>query len=156
MIVIARIDFGFWLRRIVTWDGLLPILMWLAPWAIETVLPNRRGAIEIAAVVLPIVALFLRFHSGIRQIASNRCAKLFRGVQFAVFVIGILPLVLFDCFMMLAHLMPAGGPMAAEDVFVCTVLLLIYLTAMTIAMYPGRLPPEPTTFAILEFERMLC
>lgn len=156
MIVIARIDFGSWLRRIVTWDGLLPIVMWLAPWGIEAVLPNRRGAIEIAAVVLPIVAVFLRFHAGMRQITSNRCAKFVRGVQIAVFVIGILPLVLFDCFMMLAHLMPAGGPMPAEDVIVWSVFLLIYLTAMTIAMYPGRLPPEPTMFSIPEFERIGC
>ncbi len=139
MIVIARIDFGSWFRRVVMWDGLLPILLWLSPGAVAAVMPNRRGAIEIAAVVLPIAAVFLHFYVGKRHIESNRCSRLVRGLQLIVFAVGILPLVLFDCVMMLCHPIPAGQQFAAAIHW--SFLLWIYLAAMIISMYPGRLPP---------------
>ncbi|HVA50266.1 MAG TPA: hypothetical protein VNH11_28185 [Pirellulales bacterium] len=153
MLVIARIDFGFWLRRVVTWDALLPIVIWVAPSVIEVLLPNRRGAMEIAALVLPIAAVFLRFRAGMRHIASNRCSRLVRGVQVAVFMVGMLPLILFDCFMILSHNMPALGPMPAEDVIVWSILLSIYVTAMVIAMYPGRLVDDNPYCGSLESPR---
>lgn len=143
MLVIAHIDCASWLRRVVTWDGLLPVVISLVPSVIEFLFPNGRGAIEITAVVLPIAGVLLRFQAGMHHISSNRCSSLVRGVQVAVFMVGILPLVLFDCFMILSHVMPAGGPMPAEDVIGWSLLLTIYFGAMVIAMYPGRLIDNP-------------
>ena len=63
--------------------------------------------------------------------------------QFFVFCLGILPLVLLDCFMILSHLMPQGALFATHAEFiVLAIVFAIYLTLMTVAMYPGRAIPS--------------
>jgi len=137
-----RASIGSWLFRLMAWDGLLPAAVWAVPWVIEWLIPHRRGAIEVTAVVLPIVAFFIRYQVGRRYIASNRCGALMRGLQVGVFCVGILLLVLIDAVIVLSHVMPKGAAFAtAADCIVWAVLYSIYLTSMAIAMYPG--PCEP-------------
>jgi hypothetical protein len=68
---VGRVNYGSWLRRLIAWDGLLPGCIVIVPAAIEILLPNHRGAIEIAALILPITAFFLRVRAGKHHIASN-------------------------------------------------------------------------------------
>jgi hypothetical protein len=134
---VSRVNYALWFWRILSWDTLLPAAMLLAPLAIRWVAPNRQGFMEIAAVSLPILAFFLRLHAGRRQIADNQWSMRMRRSQFAVFCVGIFPLVLFDCCVMLGALAANGRP-DSETLTALAVMLGIYLSAMTLAMYPGQ------------------
>jgi hypothetical protein len=135
---IGRVNYRSWLLRILTWDTILPVAVAFVPTAIALFLPDRRGVMEIASVTLPIAAFLLRLRIGKRQIDSNRCSVAFRKFQFCVFFVGILPLVLIDCVIVLSHLMPNGALFATSgDLLVWAVLAAIYLASMTVAMYPG-------------------
>jgi hypothetical protein len=136
---IAQVNVGSWLLRVVAWDGLLPAFVALVPTMICALLPNNRGVIEIAAVVLPIAAFFIRVSVGTRHIASNTCGTIVRRLQCFVFIVGIIILALIDSVLILTHVMPKGTPFAtSSDCIVWMVLVLVYLTSMTVAMYPGR------------------
>jgi hypothetical protein len=136
---VRRVNFGSWLLRILTWDGLLPASVVLVPTVIESLLPNNRGAIELAAVAIPIAGFFLRVSAGKRQIASNNCDPACRVLQFCAFFLGILVLTLIDAVVILSHVMPQGAAFADEtDCIVWAILVAVYLSSMGIAMYPGR------------------
>jgi hypothetical protein len=140
---IRQVNFGFWLLRVITWDAILPLVVALVPTLIILIFPNRRGFIEITSVMLPVGAFLLRAINGKRQIARNRCSQTVRAFQFCVFVVGILPLVLLDCVMILSHLMPDGAFLATTtDRLVLAVLVAIYLVSMIVAMYPGSATTE--------------
>jgi len=129
---------GTWLLRLITWDSLLPGLVWSVPYVIAALLPGNRGAIEAAAVILPIAALFFRYRVGRRHIASNFCGPLMRRFQVAALCFGIFVMVFFDTVMMLTHVMPKGAAVATiNDLIVWMVLYSVYLAPMTFAMYPG-------------------
>lgn len=132
----SRVNYGLWIWRVVSWDTLLPAAMLLAPRAIVWLAPNRWGLITLAAVSLPILAFLLRLHAGGRQIAGNHCSANVRRIQFSVLFVGIIPLVLFDCFMFIGAV--ANGKPDNETIMFLFVLVCIYLSAMVIAMYPGR------------------
>ena len=135
------VNYRSWLLRILTWDTLLPACVGLVPHGVEFLFPSHRGVMEVVSVTLPIVAFLLRLRAGMRQIDSNRCSEAVRSFQLITFVLGILPLVLVDCFMILSHLMPKGALFATKDeLLVWASLFAIYLTCMAVAMYPG--PPE--------------
>lgn len=134
-----RINYGTWLRRVLAWDGLLPVGVVLLPYIVQTFFPNRRAIMEVTAVLLPVAAFFLRVGNGRRQIASNQCSKVIRRLQYSAFCLGILPLVLIDCVLILSHLMPPGALFQARsDLIVWMMLAGIYLASMVIAMYPGQ------------------
>jgi len=138
------IDFGRWLGRLVSWDGVLPIGIILAPSAIEWLIPNRRGPIEFASVALPIVGFLIRFVAGKRQIESNNCGPRCRKFQFAALALGVFSLVFIDAIAMLIHLAP-NRPLFA-GVMVYASLSPIYLAPMIVALYPGRAKPLPEVF----------
>jgi hypothetical protein len=145
----GRVGFGTWALKVLTWDAVLPACVVFIPMGVQLLLPGRRGAIEITAVILPIAALFLRFRAGKRHIDSNRCSRRGKLIQLSVFCLGILPLVLTDCFFILSELMPRGALIAhRRDQIALAVLFSIYLVAMIVAMYPGRTetPPAPDDF----------
>lgn len=134
-----QVNYRTWFFRVITWDGLLPACILLAPTVAELLLPHNRGLIEFMAVATPIVAFFARIRAGKHHIASNHCTRVVRAIQFCVFCLGLFPLVLIDAVVILSHVMPAGALFAAkEDRIVFVALVSIYLAAMLIAMYPGR------------------
>jgi hypothetical protein len=139
----GHVNYRSWLLRVITWDTLLPACVGLIPYGIKLLFPNRRGVIELTAVTLPVAAFFLRLRAGRRQIAANHCSEAVRRFQFGIFVLGVLPLVLVDCFLILTHVMPPGALFAAPgDWLISGIVLGIYLLCMTIAMYPGYSPAE--------------
>ncbi len=137
-----RVNYGSWLLRLIAWDSLLPACLMLAPLVIETLFPKQRGIMEITAVILPIGAFFLRIRAGKRYIASNRCSQKVRWFQHGALYLGIMPLVLIDCVIILSHLMPKGALLAsAGDRIVLGLMFGFYLALMAIAMYPGKDDP---------------
>jgi hypothetical protein len=136
---IGRVHYGAWVLRIITWDAVLRVCVAFLPLAVKLLFPNRRAAMEVTAVILPIVAFLLRFRAGRRQIGSNRSPRAIQRIQFGVFCLGILPLVLIDSFLILSHLMPPGALWQHPgDRMILVLLFSIYLASMVVAMYPGR------------------
>ncbi len=128
-----------WLLRVIAWDGLLPVVVWGAPWAAQWLAPGDRGLMEILGVMLPLGALFVRYFIGARQIAANRCKPTVRRLQILALCLGIFMLVLIDSMMILSLEMPPGALFATTtDLIVWGVLYAVYILTMLVAMYPGR------------------
>jgi hypothetical protein len=130
--------YGEWALRVLTWDAVLPVCVALAPVAVKFLFPNNRGAIELTAVLVPVAAFPLRAWAGIRHIKANNCSYAAKMFQLCVFLLGILPLVLWDSVVILSHVMPEGALDNRMDRMVLLVGSITYLLLMTIAMYPGR------------------
>ena len=130
-----------WIIRLIAWDGLLPALVWLSPYAIRAIIPNHDKAIEAAAILIPIAALFLRFYMGSKYIFSNHCSRSFRKLQVVLFCLGIFLLLLIDSLMILSTIlpkMPQGHPVHFREMILIAGAFSVYLLLMFIAMYPGR------------------
>lgn len=136
---VPGVPYGSWFLRVLTWDGILAASILLLPGIIEFLFPNQRGAMELAAVFWPIVALFVRFFVARRHIDANACSLLMRRLQLAAVCVAIFVLLLIDSLVILAHEMPRGAMVATPtDMVIWAVLIVIYLAGMTFAMYPGR------------------
>lgn len=141
---VGSIDFASWLIRLVTWDGVLPFLILIVPSCIEQVFPNR-GAIEIAAVVVPISFFFWRIATGCRHIDANNCSPALRRRQVCALILAVFILVFFDALMILSHIMPKGAfAVNREDLIIIAALASIYVVPISLATYPGRSKPLPT------------
>lgn len=136
---LRRVHYGQWLAKLVAWDGVLPVLVLLAPTVVELQFPNRRDALEVTAMILPITAFFIRFFVATRHVTSNQCTCLVRCFQFVAMCLAILVLLLIDSLLLLAQEMPKGALFATtNDRIVWGVLATVYLACMAFAMYPGR------------------
>ncbi|MBX3452110.1 MAG: hypothetical protein KF777_21320 [Planctomycetaceae bacterium] len=136
---VPGVPYGSWFLRVLTWDGILAASILLLPGIVEFLFPRQRGAMELAAVMWPIVALFVRFFVARRHIDSNACSRLMRRLQLAAVCVAIFVLLLIDSLVILAHEMPRGAMVATPtDIIVWAVLVVIYLAGMTFAMYPGK------------------
>jgi hypothetical protein len=135
----TELDVRSWLLRLITWDGALPACMVFAPAGIKYLFPNNRGAIEIAAIVLPITAFWFRFVVGKRHIDTNHCGPLVQTLQLCVLCLAIFIFVFCDAVIALSHIMPQVDHAATGlDMAVFGIIGLVYLTLMAFAMYPGR------------------
>ena len=135
-------DIRKWIFRIVTWDGLLPAAIWLSPLAVQFLIPDRRGAVELTAVFLPVAAVVLRFHAGQKRIWLNHCRPGMQRLQLAALCLGIFLLMFIDAVMILSHIMPKGAAFAANsDRIIWAVFYLTYVFSMAVAMFPGRIQP---------------
>lgn len=143
---VGRVNYGSWFFRVLGWDGLLPVCIVLIPTAIKILIPNNRAAIEVTGVLLPIAAFFVRLVIGLRHIALNHCAITVRRFQYCVFCLGIFLLVCVDALLILSQDMPKGAMFVTRtDYVVFAILIFIYLTSMTFAMYPGRVNSHDDT-----------
>lgn len=137
----GRIDLLTWLLRVLTWDTALPLAIALIAIAVDFLFANHRGAVELASILLPVVAFAARLRAGSLQIAANYCSRRFQILQLCVFCAGIAVLALIECVLILSVVMPQGPqPADLSDLLAWAILFCIYLIAMFIAMYPGRTP----------------
>ena len=138
---VGRIDYRTWMVRLVTWDGVLPLVLGLAPFAVSVVIPSCRGAIEVTAVGLRVAAFLIRLVVGLRFIRTNQCSEKTREFQGIALVLGMFLLVYFDAVSILAHVIPSGALFATWlDFFKFMALFnAVYLGLMAVALYPGRI-----------------
>ena len=136
-----------WVCRIIAWDGILPVLIWIAPFAVGKLFPNRRGPIELIAIFLPTIACVVRFYVGRSTIRRNFCPQRMRNIQIASLCVGIAILVNLDVVIILRQITPINvnaPPINAIESGIrnAAYLFTIYLLAMAIAMFPGK--PSPS------------
>ena len=111
--------------------------------------PNNGLVIVFLAVGLPIAALFVRMRAGCQHIDESYCGPTFQKVQVWSMVFGAFVLVLIDAMLIVMHEMGAGAFLATQgDRIVVGSMVLTYLTAMAVAMYPGHSKPLPTTLQL--------
>ena len=133
------INYRQWILRIIYWDGILPIFVSFVSVAVASFLGNNRPLAETLMVVLPIVALFIRFSIGRKHILGNNCGGIFKGVQTGALGFAILIFLFADFLVVLSAFIPKNrGLPPPEDVPIYIVALLLYLVLVIIAMYPGR------------------
>ena len=134
---VEQVSIGSWLRNVFAWDGLLPVGVVLIPIGIGLLLPNTPDAIAVTAVVVPIVAICIRFKIGKRHIDSHDLGEVVWHLQFCVFIVGIFLLMLLESLLIVV---PLTDLFVREKVDMYSILLLfaIYLAAMAVAMFPGR------------------
>lgn len=131
----TRVDFRDWFRRVLGWDGVLPIGMAILPAGIMLVWPNADDALAAAAGLVPIAAVILRYYVGRHHLESNRVGPMLRVGQRVAFVAAIFWMCLLECFVMMLHFVPAIQPV---DCVAVGVGYAVYLATMSFAMYPGR------------------
>jgi hypothetical protein len=134
-----NLDVGLWIGRILSWDGLLPAIVFAASVGVAVLFPNNRIVPEIAMVVLPIGAFLWRARAGHRQINTNGCGPWTRAGQYVALGFALLLFLFFDFMLVLLEFIPKGQRgLAQEDVPIWVGMVIAYLVLATFAMYPGR------------------
>lgn len=141
------IDYFSWLVRLITWDGIVPIIMLSVPMLVRRFGPqNNDGASLIAVVFALIVGIFLRFSFGMRHIKENYCSTIVKCLQRIVLLVMICVLVVFESFLAVVP----RGPVRPEDLMFIGGFGAIYLLVMSSVLYPGRRPLNDADYDYLE------
>lgn len=131
-----------WLLRLFGYDGLLPAFVFAFPGLL--VLAFGPGLhLELAAVVLPIVAFFYRAAIGLGQIEANFCRTALRRIQKATLFFALLILLVVDAFVILLWALPPAA-LTRMDYLVAAGLYFSYLILMAISIFPG-FPISPSS-----------
>ena len=107
--------YRLWFGRVLAFDGILPLVIWFAPWLVSIVLPNRPGVIEVLSVFLPVMGFLVRYITGRSLIRANECSQQFRLVQNVLLGLGLVLLALIDCVVVLIYVMPRGALLKPDD-----------------------------------------
>lgn len=133
------INYSQWLLRIIGWDGILPVFVASLAFAIASIFGNNWLLAEALVIVLPIVALFIRFSIGYKHIRRNYCGKMFKGIQTGALGLAVFIMLFADFLVVLLAFIPKNDRHPPpEDVPIYIVALTVYLVLVVIAMYPGR------------------
>jgi len=135
------VDYARWLVHLITWDGIVPGIMFSIPILVRRFGPqNNDRAIVMAVVLALIVGIFLRFGFGMRHINENYCGTTVKLLQRIALLIMIFLLVVFEA--VLAVL--PQGPLVLADFAFLAVFGAVYLPVMASVLYPGRRPLHDT------------
>lgn len=129
-----------WLRRLIMWDGILPLAVWGVPRVAQWLLPRERWPIEVLGVALPIVAFMARFFAGLAVVRRQRHRAVFRAVKVVILFFGLFFLLIIDVAMILKLAMPKGAFEQLGDLVGFAVLYGLYVAAMAVATWPGTRP----------------
>lgn len=131
---VAVID---WLRRLVMWDGILPLAVWATPRAAQWLLPGERWPIEVLGVTLPILAFIARFFAGMAVVRRQQPSAVFHAVKVVILFFGLCFLLIIDVAMILKLAMPKGAFEQPGDLIGFTLLYGLYVAMMALATWPG-------------------
>jgi bifunctional DNase/RNase len=135
----GALDYGLWISRILRWDGLLPVFVFLASVAIAVLFPQNGAVQTLALLALPIAAFICRVNVGHAQINSNGCGQWVRLGQFVALGFALLLFVAFDFILVLLEFVPKGQKHPPpEDVPIWIGMIVAYFALVSFAMYPGR------------------
>ncbi len=134
-----------WFIRVLTWDGLVPVGLFLMSASLASMANGDLEWISLVALILPVIALLVRFYRGLRSIHKNRCSPATRAVQIGLLVLGLIMLGVLDGVIILSTTAPPGaGPFdRADDRQIWYWFGIVYWIAMMIAMYPGQANQGP-------------
>ena len=130
-----------WLKELLCWDGLLPCVIWGVPWVLSTLFPNQRGPIEVCAIILPIVGVFVRLIRGMVLIGQTSKTWYRWLSRFVCFLLGITVLCVLDAFVILLNIMPPmPPPKDAWDFAAMALPFAIYFVLVGYALFPETYP----------------
>ncbi len=133
-----RVDYRNWLLSVIGWDGILPLIVILVPFAIRVCLPGHADVMVLTAVFLPIAAFLLRFGIGMHHISANACGIVFRGFQYLAFAMGVLILLCLEAIMIAMQSIPANLIVLARgELQLGGLCALLYVVCMIFAWFPG-------------------
>jgi hypothetical protein len=127
-----------WLRRLLVWDGMLPLAVWGLPRAAGWLLPGERWPIEVLGVALPIAAFLARFLTGLVVVRRHAPGVFNRAARVVVLFVGLFFLLIIDVAMILKLVMPQGAFEQHGDLIGFAVLYGLYVVAMAVATWPGK------------------
>jgi hypothetical protein len=136
----TSVNLGSWALRVAAWDAVLPLFVMSIPFGLKWLFPEWRGLVELASVVMPIIAFLIRLTVGVGHIRSNHCSLFVKKLQVAFLCFGIMPLVFLECILALSALGPGDPMFGRETQSTVMTMVFIYLFCMLIAMYPGSAP----------------
>lgn len=123
--------------RVFGLDGILPVFVILFPLVAQNLFLLPDHQMVSISVILSVLAMVTRVLLGEKALAANQVGPLFRGFQKIVFVLGLLILLILEIFILILHLIPPAPAIPIEVVVILAGMYLVYLAAMTFAMYPG-------------------
>lgn len=133
-----RVDYARWFIHLLTWDGVVPIVMWSLPFLMRRFgPPNNDQAFVFAVVGGLIVGILLRYAFGMRHIRSNYCSVRVKSLQRAGLFAMIGLLVLIETLLCFMPPIPPGG-LNMPDLIFFSVVFTGYLLVMATILYPGR------------------
>ncbi len=135
----ASIDYSRWFQRVLGWDAILPFVVSMGSIVIANAFDRHPPADIIALAGLPAVGFWLRWTSGYRQIKSNACGSIYRGLQVFALFIGLCALMVADFFTALSAFIANANPRPEGVTIVIVAVYLVYLLLAIFATYPGRL-----------------
>ena len=133
----GSVDYSVWLNRVIGWDAVLPLVVSYGSLLIARYLQKQPPADILALVGLPTLAFTVRLLVGRVQINHNTCGPLFRMLQFVALLIALVVLAFVDFFVALGAFVGNNGPQIPPAPL-WTVTLVVYVTLVALAMYPGR------------------
>ena len=129
-----------WFLRLLGWDGVLPVVVFLVPRLVAYLLPQFPDAMVVFALALLIVGILYRFFVGRKHIQTNHCGRKFRLAQMIALVSGIMAIALAEGVVLASSdLQPK---LSAADFEALTVTYVIYILCMALALYPGFPKPK--------------
>jgi hypothetical protein len=131
-------DYRLWLRRVLGWDGLLPLINASVPVVVKLLMPKQQELFSFIVFGLPFLSLIIRAQMGDRQIKSNNCGPGLRLLQMCSFGFGVFLLAFLDMYLMAFIMLPQAFPgIGLADILIAACSFFVYLMLMAFAMYPG-------------------
>ena len=124
--------FRQWALNIFCWDGVLPLVVCVAPLVVKLLFPARQGVSELTFIVIPVMAFMIRYVHG----RKYRRPGEFLIWQTVLFFVAIFLLFVLDAALAMMHLVQNGAPLDAWATW--GALYGVYLLIMAVAIYPTR------------------
>lgn len=137
------LDWSGWLLRVLTWDGLVPVAMFVSSMTVARLTQGQGDWYLALTLGLPLSAFLVRFFMGRGAIERNHCSPVTQSFQSIVLVLGLIVIAILDSLLICLSTLPPGNPGGNRDkvvILYCVVAMvyLAYLACMCFAMYPGR------------------
>ena len=124
-----------WVLLLLTWDGILPLVMVLTLWVTRLIWPGDMMARDFAVVLIIILGLFVRVIVGLSHIRDNDCSAFMKRWQKRVLYLMAFFLLLMDA---LLTEIEFNARMPKGDAIFLLVSAVIYLSCMAFVLFPGR------------------
>ena len=109
------VDYTRWLVHLITWDGIVPGIMFSVPILVRRFGPQNNDRAIVLAIVLALIAgILLRFGFGMRHINENYCGTAVKMVQRTALVTMIFCLMVFEA---VVAVLPQGPLVLADFTF---------------------------------------